>query len=165
MNKDKAQKAIRRIFEEYAGAFSLHFEDWDGTGEDDLCVTVNHNQGDYVTHLYLTGEDDDVFLYIGDDVIEPLTEANVWRVLGFDAMHSAEVLADTIESLEAEVERLRGENAKQETELSILRDFALRDFAVAYQSYYIVRNDNNRRSLSRAVDRWHEWGDSLPSGD
>ncbi|RPJ40101.1 MAG: hypothetical protein EHM35_00405 [Planctomycetaceae bacterium] len=112
MDKERAQKEIERIFEQCSG-FELAFEDWTGTGEDDLCVTINHQQGDYVTHLYLTGEDGDVFLYVGEDVIDVLTEANVWRVLAYDAMHSAEVLADEIERLEAELKQARADERER----------------------------------------------------
>lgn len=121
MDKDKAQKEVEHIFEGYSG-FTLQFEEWAGTGEDDLLVTITNHAG-HISHIYLTGEEDRVFLYVGDDVIEPLTEATVLRVMFFQAAQEVERLRaasgqtycaycgaefpiDAPDS--AEVERLRG---------------------------------------------------------
>jgi hypothetical protein len=95
MDKDRARKEIERIFEQYSG-FIVEFEDWTDTGEDDLLVTVTTHQ-EHKSELYLTDGESGTYLYIGEDVIEPLTEANVLWVMFFQALREINRLNRALE--------------------------------------------------------------------
>ena len=123
MDKDRARKEIERIFEQYSG-FIVEFEDWTDTGEDDLLVTVTTHQ-EHKSELYLTDGEPGTYLYIGEDVIEPLTEATVLRVMFFQAAQEVERLRAEVKRREDDMLRLSELNGELASMLRIARENAV----------------------------------------